>query len=136
MRERRIFFLFDFSAVLGYNYLIKPRRNSMNNDIRTEEQETVSGIVDSIIYQNEDNGYVVFEMEDTSGYPVTVTGIIPYLTDGDKLTVTGKWVNHKTYGKQFEAQTYEKTLPAEESDILRYLSSGAVKGIGRKLHKR
>ena len=57
MRERRIFFLFDFSAVLGYNYLIKPRRNSMNNDIRTEEQETVSGIVDSIIYQNEDNGY-------------------------------------------------------------------------------
>ena len=49
----------------------------MNNDIRTEEQETVSGIVDSIIYQNEDNGYVVFEMEDTSGYPVTVTGIIP-----------------------------------------------------------
>ena len=104
----------------------------MNNDIRTEEQETVSGIVDSIIYQNEDNGYVVFEMEDTSGYPVTVTGIIPYLTDGDKLTVTGKWVNHKTYGKQFEAQTYEKTLPAEESDILRYLSSGAVKGIGPK----
>ena len=66
MRERRIFFLFDFSAVLGYNYLIKPRRNSLNNDIRTEEQETVSGIVDSIIYQNEDNGYVVFEMEDTS----------------------------------------------------------------------
>lgn len=132
MRERRIFFLFDFSAVLGYNYLIKPRRNSMNNDIRTDEQETVSGIVDSIIYQNEDNGYVVFEMEDTSGYPVTVTGIIPYLTDGDKLTVTGKWVNHKTYGKQFEAQTYEKTLPAEESDILRYLSSGAVKGIGPK----
>ena len=64
MRERRIFFLFDFSAVLGYNYLIKPRRNSMNNDIRTEEQETVSGIVDSIIYQNEDNGYVVFEMEE------------------------------------------------------------------------
>ena len=36
----------------------------MNNDIRTEEQETVSGIVDSIIYQNEDNGYVVFEMEE------------------------------------------------------------------------
>lgn len=47
----------------------------MNNDIRTEEQETVSGIVDSIIYQNEDNGYVVFEMEDTSGYPVTVTAL-------------------------------------------------------------
>lgn len=104
----------------------------MNNDIANEEFESLSGIVDSIIYQNEDNGYVVFELEDTSGLPVTVTGTVPYLAEGDKITVTGKWVNHRTYGKQFEAQSYEKTLPAEESDILRYLASGAVKGIGPK----
>lgn len=104
----------------------------MNNDIANEEFETLSGIVDSIIYQNEDNGYVVFELEDTAGLPVTVTGTIPYLAEGDKITVTGKWVNHRTYGKQFEAQSYEKTLPAEEGDILRYLASGAVKGIGPK----
>jgi exodeoxyribonuclease V alpha subunit len=104
----------------------------MYGDGDTSELETISGIADSIVYQNEENGYVVFEMEDTAGYPVTVTGIIPYLAEGDKLTVTGKWVNHKTYGKQFEAQAYEKTIPAEEGDILRYLSSGAVKGIGPK----
>lgn len=104
----------------------------MNNDIKNEEFDTVAGIVDTIIYQNEDNGYVVFDLEDTDGLPITVTGTIPYLAEGDKLTVTGKWVNHKTYGKQFEALSYEKTLPAEEGDILRYLASGAVKGIGPK----
>lgn len=104
----------------------------MNNDIKNEEFDTVAGIVDTIIYQNEDNGYVVFDIEDTDGLPITVTGTIPYLAEGDKLTVTGKWVNHKTYGKQFEALSYEKTLPAEEGDILRYLASGAVKGIGPK----
>ncbi len=101
-------------------------------NVVTDEYESIAGIVDSIIFQNEENGYVVFEMEDTEGYPVTVKGTIPYLAEGDKLTVTGKWVNHKTYGKQFDAQAYEKTLPAEESDILRYLASGAVKGIGPK----
>ncbi len=99
---------------------------------QNDELESVAGIVDSIIYQNDENGYVVFELEDKDGYPVTVTGIIPYLTDGDKITIWGKWVTHKTYGKQFEAKNYEKSLPAEEGDILRYLSSGAVKGIGPK----
>lgn len=106
--------------------------NEADKNIQQEDEECVSGIVDSIIYQNEENGYVVFELEDTNGFPVTATGIIPYLTEGDKITARGKWVNHKTYGKQFETHSYEKVLPAEEGDILRYLSSGAVKGIGPK----
>ena len=106
--------------------------DSDKNIQQDENEECISGIVDSIIYQNEDNGYVVFELEDIDGFPVTVTGIIPYLTEGDKITTHGKWVNHKTYGKQFESHSYEKVLPAEEGDILRYLSSGAVKGIGPK----
>lgn len=106
--------------------------NEADKNIQQEDEECVSGIVDSIIYQNEENGYVVFELEDTDGFPVTATGIIPYLTEGDKITARGKWVNHKTYGKQFETHSYEKVLPAEEGDILRYLSSGAVKGIGPK----
>ncbi|MBP3367948.1 MAG: hypothetical protein J6L71_00805 [Clostridia bacterium] len=91
-----------------------------------------SGIVDSIIYQNEENGYTVCEIESTSGDPVVVTGIIPYLAEGDKITVRGCWTNHQIYGRQFKAETYEKSLPAEEGDILRYLASGAIKGIGPK----
>ncbi len=91
-----------------------------------------SGIVDSIIYQNEENGYTVCEIESTSGDPVVVTGIIPYLAEGDKITVRGRWTNHQIYGRQFKAETYEKSLPAEEGDILRYLASGAIKGIGPK----
>lgn len=94
--------------------------------------DSVSGIVDSIIYQNEENGYTVCEIEDTSGEPVTLTGIFPYLTEGDKITANGQWTNHPTYGRQFKVEAYEKILPAEQGDILRYLASGAVKGIGPK----
>lgn len=96
------------------------------------ERVSVSGIVDSIIYQNEENGYTVCEIEDTDGEPVVITGIIPYLAEGDKITAYGEWTNHPVYGRQFKAETYEKSLPAEEGEMLRYLASGAVKGIGPK----
>ncbi len=114
------------------NNKIEPQQKIDEPNTAPQEDDTVSGIVDSIIYQNDENGYVVCELEDSEGYPVTITGVIPYLTEGDKITAHGKWVNHKVYGKQFEVKTYEKTLPAEEGDILRYLASGAVKGIGPK----
>ncbi len=104
----------------------------MPEELNTAGQCSVSGIVDSIIYANEENGYCVAEIEDTDGQPVVVTGIIPYLSEGDKITAYGAWTNHPTYGRQFKAETYEKSLPAEEGEMLRYLASGAVKGIGPK----
>lgn len=94
--------------------------------------DTISGIVDTIIYQNEDNGYTVCEIEDTAGNPVTLCGIIPYLAEGDRITARGSWVTHQTYGRQFKVESFEKDLPAGEGDVLRYLTSGAVKGIGPK----
>ncbi len=97
-----------------------------------ESEDSVAGIVDAIIYQNTDNGYTVCEIEDAMGEPVTVVGIIPYLSEGDKITAHGSWTNHPTYGRQFQVTTYEKTLPAEEGDILRYLAGGNIKGIGPK----
>ena len=97
-----------------------------------EQTDSVSGIVETLIYQNEENGYTVCEIEDTAGNPVTVCGIIPYLTEGDRITVRGSWVTHPTYGRQFKAESFDKTLPADEGDILRYLASGAVKGVGPK----
>lgn len=106
--------------------------NEQRMDIPNENRESVAGIVDSIIYQSEDTGYTVCELEDASGEPITVVGVIPYLTEGDKITAYGSWVNHNVYGRQFRADAYDKQLPAELGDILRYLSSGAVKGIGPK----
>ena len=77
------------------------------------EEDTLAGIVDTIIYQNGENGYVVFGMEATDGALVTVTGVVPYLTEGDTITVRGQWTNHNVYGRQFKATSYDKQLPAE-----------------------
>lgn len=92
----------------------------------------ISGIVDSIVFQNEENGYTVCVIEDSQGMPVTAVGIMPYLNEGDRIHALGEWTTHKTYGRQFSVSSFDRTLPADEGDILRYLASGAIKGVGPK----
>ena len=101
-----------------------------------EKKETVTGTVDSVIFQSDETGYTVCEIEDADGYPVTLVGTMPYICEGDTITAAGKWTNHPTYGKQFRVDMYEKTLPTGVGDILRYLASGTIKGIGPKTAKK
>lgn len=93
------------------------------------EQTTLSGTVDNITYRNDENGYCVFELE-TESELVTVVGYIPKLCAGEMITVKGEFTVHPSYGEQFRADSFERKAPATESAILRYLSSGAIKGIG------
>ncbi len=104
----------------------------MEYENRINEKDSVCGTVDSVIFQSEESGYTVCEIEDENGYPQTLVGTMPYLSEGDMITAVGKWVNHPTYGRQFKVEMYEKTLPTDTEDIFRYLASGAVHGIGPK----
>lgn len=99
-------------------------------------KQTVSGTVTAIVFQNEDNGYTVCEIETPDGDDITVTGTLPFVNEGDIISAMGTWANHPTYGPQFKAEFYEKSLPAEEKDILRYLSTGNIMGIGPKTASR
>ena len=105
--------------------------NIPQNGAQNGQQSSIAGIVDDIVYQSEESGYVVCVIEvASSGDPITVVGTIPYLSEGDRITVQGDWVNHPTYGRQFKAVSYDKELPADQGDILRYLAGGNIKGIG------
>ncbi len=96
----------------------------------------LTGTIEAVIYQNADNGYSVVELEDENGDLNIVVGSMPYIAVGEKINAFGEWTHHATYGRQFKAEYYEKNLPVEEGDILRYLASGAVKGIGPKTAAR
>ncbi len=96
------------------------------------EQELISGTIAAVVYQNQLNGYAVIKLDSDEGSMITVVGVIPSAVAGERLIVTGKWVQHSTYGKQFEAEFLERLLPDSTGDILAYLSSRAVKGIGPK----
>jgi len=95
-----------------------------------------SGTVEDVIYTNEENGYSVFVIESDTDEIITAVGTIPYIREGELLTVYGSWTHHSVYGRQFSVDSYEKRMPADEASILRYLSSGAVKGIGPKTAER
>lgn len=108
---------------------------SYSNADKTEK-ETVTGLVESVIFQSPETGYTVCEIEDENGLPQTLVGTMPYLSEGDTVTAAGRFINHPTYGRQFKVEMYEKTLPTGEDDIYRYLASGAIRGIGPKTAER
>ena len=95
----------------------------------------LEGAVENIVYRNEENGYTVLEISDGDDY-ITAVGIMPQAGVGDTVKLTGTYINHRNYGKQFSAQICEVCRPTESADILRYLSSGAIKGIGSATAQR
>lgn len=100
-----------------------------------ENFETYAVEVTDIIYQNDANGYTVFEFE-TDDLLSTATGIVPSVYVGEKLKISGQWTEHPNYGNQFKIVSFEKEMPSDASTMLKYLASGSIKGIGPKTAER
>ena len=101
-----------------------------------QELEIIQGTVSAVVYQNYDNGYAVLRLAIGGGQTVTVVGTIPMPAAGERLMVTGKWSNHQSYGRQFEAEFLERLMPQTTMEILSYLSSRIIKGIGPRTATR
>lgn len=98
--------------------------------------EILQGTISAVVYQNYENGYSVLRLNLGGGENVTVVGTIPLPVVGEQLMVTGRWSTHSNYGKQFEAEFLDRMMPQSASEILAYLSSRVVKGIGPKTAAR
>jgi len=101
-----------------------------------EEKELVkiSGTVESIVYKNPSNGYIILEL-DFNNTLVTVVGEIGNVDEGEELYLEGEYVNNPKYGVQFKALVCERKMPETAHAIQKYLSSGVIKGIGPALAK-
>ena len=100
--------------------------------IERDGLETLVASVEGVIYANEENGYAILDLGTVDNELVTVVGTLPFVDVGDELTVWGKWVHNPKYGRQFAVERFEKRMPSDSAAILRYLSSGAIRGIGAK----
>ena len=98
--------------------------------------EILQGVISAVVYQNYDNGYAVLRLNVGGGQTVTVVGTIPLPSVGERLIVTGRWSNHSSYGKQFEAEFLERLMPETAMEILTYLSGRVIKGIGPRMATR
>ena len=97
--------------------------------------EILTGYVDHIIYQNQENGYTVLVLV-CEEEEVTCVGACKGLTEGENLEATGEYIEHPVYGSQFKIASYRVVAPSDAISVERYLASGAVKGIGAALAKR
>ena len=103
------------------------------------EQESalleLCGSVEHVTYHNDKNQYTVMELA-TEGGLVTVVGAFPFVSEGEELRVYGTWTSHPSFGDQFKAETFDRARPATTAAMLKYLSSGAVKGVGPAMARR
>ncbi|MDY3919102.1 MAG: ATP-dependent RecD-like DNA helicase [Candidatus Limivivens sp.] len=98
---------------------------------------TIRCVVERITYQNPENGYSVLKVA-VKGYPelVPLVGNLLDAVVGSVLLVYGEWKVDARYGRQFQAEKWEETMPATIYGIERYLGSGLIKGVGPKFAKR
>ena len=101
----------------------------MPSEENLKSAEKLSGSVERITYTNNSNGYTVAVLKTEDDF-LTVVGIMPFLSVGDFIEVQGKFDSHPTYGLQFKVNSFEKASPSDTASILRYLSSGAIRGVG------
>ena len=96
--------------------------------MQEEIVEILKGTVEDVSFYNDSTGFCVAEIN-TGDEGVTVVGAVGELAVGTDVEFTGKWDMHPSFGRQFKADTVRQTLPADTSGILRYLSSGIIKGV-------
>ena len=99
--------------------------------------ESVTGYIDHVIFRNEENGYTVMILKGVDGEEeLTCVGTFPVFTMGASVELTGSYIQHPVYGKQFQVSVLTEKMPEDAMAMERYLGSGAIKGIGAALAAR
>ena len=102
-----------------------------------KNDQTISGVLERIIYFNEENAYCVAEVQvPDSKRPVTIIGALPGVQCGETLQLSGEWARHPKHGDQFKIAQFKSKLPASVHGIRKYLGSGLIHGIGKSYAKK
>lgn len=114
----------------------------LDNDILLKEyiggkEMEIVGIVETIIFRNEENGYSVIEIKASGGGEThTAVGTVAYINEGEQVKIVGEQVSHPNYGEQIKIKTFENIGHSTIAGVERYLGSGMIKGIGKSMAKR
>lgn len=127
------FFLFLFPKI--YDILDAINLCIGSDAVETKELEEITGVVSGVIFENEENGYKVIEL-DADDQLIIAVGYLQGVSEGESVRLRGKWTTHATYGEQFQVELFEKELPTSIEAVERYLASGIIKGIRESTAKK
>ncbi len=91
----------------------------------------LQGTIAEVIFYNKDNYYTIAIVENEEEQ-FTVVGCLPAADRGRAYSFRGVWKNHPTFGEQFSFSEYQEEMPNTLEGIEGFLSSGVLKGIGKK----
>ncbi len=97
---------------------------------------SLKGVVERVVFHNTENGYTVFRLRPEGNTNLDNVSVVGYLSNpqpGSFIRIHGQWMMSARFGKQFQMHICEECLPASIEGIKRYLSSGLIKGIGKKI---
>ena len=89
----------------------------------------ITGTIEEIIFRNDENNYTVLVLN-CNGEFVTAVGKFPIISEGEYVELTGNFTAHSKYGEQFSVSGIKLKPPTTDEGIVRYLSSGLIKGVG------
>jgi len=94
----------------------------------SEKQDVISGKIIKIRYSK--GAWAACVVELNNGSTIACSGTMPGIFEGMQIKAFGRHTVHLQYGPQFEVERSELNVGRSKEDALRYLSSGAVKGVG------
>ena len=89
----------------------------------------INGKIEGIVYRNEDNGYTVARVL-MNGEILTCVGKFPTANIGERVEIEGTLKKNEKYGEQVVVDSIKVLPPNDLAGIIKYLSSGLIKGIG------
>lgn len=103
----------------------------------TAPGRTLAGVVEHVVYRSEETGYHVLRVKiEGEREALTVVGHAASVSPGERVRAEGTWTMHRSYGKQFAADTLTVIPPSSLDEIEAYLASGMIKGVGRTMAKK
>ena len=98
--------------------------------------ESIEGVVERIVYSNEENAWSVIRLLMRGKGEATAVGNLLGVQPGESLRLAGRWVRDRKYGRQFQVDSYLAIKPETFVGIEKYLGSGLVQGIGPEMARR
>jgi exodeoxyribonuclease V alpha subunit len=109
-------------SLIGWSWFTKGCRTT---------DEILEGVIQAVVYANEETGWAVLRVGCEDGSLHTAVGHIPSPAPGETISARGRWTQHPAHGTQFTVRSADRLLPSDASAILEYLASGIIQGVGR-----
>lgn len=91
--------------------------------------DTITGNIYNIIFQNENNNYIVAQLDSNE----IIVGFLPPEVYSKTLELKGDWIYHQKYGHQFNIKEFNILFPNTVQEIKQLLASGLIHGVGPSL---